>query len=99
MAPLEERLTAIEETIVSTSRRFTRERLFYALVISFLAGLSLVAALNAVSDPLGPAPASPPAAALPARPTSEAAVDEGRQNAGAAVREGVASTATSDSNR
>ena len=99
MAPIEERLTAIEETIISTSRRFTRERLFYAVVISFLAGLSLVAALNAVFDPLGPAPASPTAAALPARPTSEAAVNKDQQNAGAAVREGGASPATSDSNR
>ncbi|HEX6623888.1 MAG TPA: DUF4388 domain-containing protein [Pyrinomonadaceae bacterium] len=99
MAPIEERLTAIEETIISTSRRFTRERLFYALVISFLAGLSLVATLNAVFDPLGPAPASPTAAAFPARPTSEAAVNKDRQEAGAAVREGAAPPATSDSNR
>ena len=99
MAPIEERLTAIEETIISTSRRFTRERLFYAVVISFLAGLSLVAALNAVFDPLGPAPASPPAAALTARPTSEGAVNKEQQNAGAAVREGGASPATPNTNR
>jgi hypothetical protein len=99
MAPIEERLTAIEEAIISTSRRFTRERLFYAVVIIFLAGLSLVAALNAVFDPRGPAPASPTAAALPARPTSEAAVNKDQQNAGAAVRGGGASTATSNSNQ
>ena len=99
MAPIEERLTAIEETIISTSRRFTRERLFYALVISFLAGLSLVAALNAVFDPLGPAASSPAAAGLPARPTSEAAVNKEQQTASDAAREGGASSATSGSNQ
>jgi hypothetical protein len=64
VAPLEERLTAVEEAIVSTSRRFSRERLLYAVVIGFLSGLSLVATLNVVFDPFRPAPA--PAAGLPA---------------------------------
>jgi hypothetical protein len=69
MAPLEERLTAVEEAIVSTSRRFSRERMVYAVIIGFLAGLGLVATLNAVFDPFRPAPAT----ALPARAASDGA--------------------------
>ncbi|HEV3468005.1 MAG TPA: DUF4388 domain-containing protein [Pyrinomonadaceae bacterium] len=66
VAPLEERLTAVEEAIVSTSRRFSRERLLYAVVIGFLSGLSLVATVNVVFDPFRPDPAPAPAAAPPA---------------------------------
>ena len=65
VAPLEHRLTAVEEAIIDTSRRFSRERLIYALVISFLAGLSLVATLGAIFDPLGPKNAAPSQAVLP----------------------------------
>ncbi len=57
VAPLEHRLTAVEEAIIDTSRRFSRERLIYALVISFLAGLSLVATLGAIFGPKDSAPA------------------------------------------
>jgi hypothetical protein len=56
LAPLEERLSAVEEAIVSTSRRFSRERLVYSAVIGFLAGLCLVATLNLIFDPFRPAP-------------------------------------------
>ena len=63
MAPLEERLTAVEEAIVSTSQRFSRERLVYAVVIGFLAGLSLVATLNVIFDPFSPEPVSATGAA------------------------------------
>ena len=85
VAPLEHRLTAVEEAIIDTSRRFSRERLVYALVISFLAGLSLVATLGAFFDPFGPRGASPAqtslsnraagagAAAPPAAATTDAA--------------------------
>jgi hypothetical protein len=59
VAPLEQRLTAVEEAIIDTSRRFSRERLLYAVVISFLAGLSLVATLGAIFDPFGPQGAAP----------------------------------------
>ncbi|HEX8131272.1 MAG TPA: DUF4388 domain-containing protein [Pyrinomonadaceae bacterium] len=48
IAPLEERLTAVEEAINATSRRFSRERLIYAVVISFLVGLTLVTAIQAL---------------------------------------------------
>ncbi|MCA1565667.1 MAG: DUF4388 domain-containing protein [Acidobacteria bacterium] len=48
IAPLEERLTAVEEAINATSRRFSRERLIYAVVISFLVGLTVVTALQAL---------------------------------------------------
>lgn len=50
-APLEERLTAVEEAIISTSRRFSRERLIYTMVIGFLVGLSLITTLHVVSGP------------------------------------------------
>ena len=62
VAPLEERLTAVEEAINNTARRFSRERLVYAVVISFLAGLSLVATLGAIFYPSAP-DRTPPAAA------------------------------------
>ena len=48
LAPLEERLTAVEEAINATSRRFSRERLVYAVVISFLVGLMVVTAAQAL---------------------------------------------------
>lgn len=48
IAPLEERLTAVEAAIHATSRRFSRERLIYAVVISFLVGLTVVTALQAL---------------------------------------------------
>jgi cytoskeletal protein RodZ len=57
IAPLEERLTAVEAAVNATSRRFSRERLVYAVVISFLVGLTLVTALQALID-LRPPPAS-----------------------------------------
>ncbi|HEY0099313.1 MAG TPA: DUF4388 domain-containing protein, partial [Pyrinomonadaceae bacterium] len=56
IAPLEERLTAVEEAIDATSRRFSRERLIYAIVISFLVGLTAVTALQALLNLPGPIP-------------------------------------------
>lgn len=64
VAPLEERLTAVEEAINNTARRFSRERLVYAVVISFLAGLSLVATLGAIFYPSDTARTPPAGAAL-----------------------------------
>lgn len=46
IAPIEERLTAVEEAIITTSHRFSRERLLYAVIIGFLAGLSLITTLS-----------------------------------------------------
>jgi hypothetical protein len=62
MAPVVERLSAIEATIISTSRRFSRERLIYTLIISFLVGLMLVTALQFAYGPFfaGPAAATAP---------------------------------------
>lgn len=48
IAPLEERLTAVEEAIDATSRRFSRERMIYGVVISFLVGLMVVTAVQAL---------------------------------------------------
>ena len=50
LAPLEQRLTAVEEAIHATSRRFSRERLIYAIVISFLVGLTAVTAVQALMN-------------------------------------------------
>ncbi|HEV2763858.1 MAG TPA: DUF4388 domain-containing protein, partial [Pyrinomonadaceae bacterium] len=62
VAPLEVRLTAVEEAILTTSRRFSRERLTYAVVIGFLSGLAIVTTLGIVFDPFGPKPATQAAA-------------------------------------
>jgi len=74
-APLEERLTAVEGAIVSASNRFSRERLAYAVVISFLVGLSLITTLNVLYGPFfrKPAPAVASAAQPPAPRANEPA--------------------------
>lgn len=64
-APLEERLTAVEGAIVSASNRFSRERLAYAVVISFLVGLSLITTLNVLYGPFFRKPAPAVASAAP----------------------------------
>lgn len=64
-APLEERLTAVEGAIVTASNRFSRERLVYAVVISFLVGLSLITTLNVLYGPFFRKPAPAVAAAAP----------------------------------
>jgi hypothetical protein len=64
LAPLEERLTAIEAAIISTSRRFSRERLIYAVVISFLVGLASVVILHVVYGPFFRDSRSPTQASL-----------------------------------
>lgn len=51
LAPLEGRLLAVEGAIASTARRFSRERLTYAVVIGFLVGLSLVTTLHVLYGP------------------------------------------------
>ncbi|MCA1816149.1 MAG: DUF4388 domain-containing protein, partial [Acidobacteria bacterium] len=48
-APLEARLSAVESAIEHASRRFSRERLAYLVVISFLVGLTVMTALQAIS--------------------------------------------------
>ena len=76
LAPLEARLTAVEEAILSSSQRLSRERLVYAVVISFLVGLAAVMAYAAVFNPFQPAPATltkAASAAPPAQKTDAAA--------------------------
>lgn len=51
LAPLEERLSAVEGAIDTASRRFSRERLGYAVVIGFLVGLSFITTLNMLYGP------------------------------------------------
>lgn len=75
LAPLEGRLLAVEGTIAQTARRFSRERLAYAIVIGFLVGLCLVTTLHVLYGPFfgqraepvadngAPAVNEPPAAA------------------------------------
>ncbi len=74
-APLEERLTAVEGAIVSTSNRFSRERLVYAVVIGFLVGLSLITTLDALYGPFFRKP-KPAAAAAPPPPAPAATSKE-----------------------
>lgn len=71
-APLEERLTAVEGAIVSASNRFSRERLAYAVVISFLVGLSLITTLNVLYGPFFRKPAPAVASAAPPPPAPRA---------------------------
>jgi hypothetical protein len=75
VAPLQERLNAVEEAIVSSSRRFSRERLIYAAVISFLVGLSFITTLNVAYGPLRRArtTAAQPPPAPPANTNAAAA--------------------------
>ena len=51
LAPLEERLSAVEGAIDTAARRFSRERLVYGVVIGFLVGLSLITTLNILYGP------------------------------------------------
>jgi hypothetical protein len=51
LAPLQTRLLAVEGAIEQTSRRFSRERLVYGVVIGFLVGLSLVTTLQVLYGP------------------------------------------------
>lgn len=65
LAPLEDRLMAVEGAIAHTARRFSRERLVYAVVIGFLVGLSLVTTLHVLYGPFF-GPRAEPSADKPA---------------------------------
>jgi len=74
LAPLEERLSAVEGAIGTAALRFSRERLVYAVVIGFLVGLSFITTVNILYGPFfsrrdAAADARPPA---PSAPTQEA---------------------------
>ena len=98
IAPLEERLTAVEEAIDATSRRFSRERLIYAIVISFLVGLMIVTALQALMNLRKPHASTAGAAAsgqqLNATSATVAAAEASRTASGAAGRKGSEALAT-----
>ena len=90
VARLQERLNAVEEAIVSTSQRFSRERLIYAVVIGFLVGLSFITTLSVAYGPprrtrttaaqAAPAPPANPDAgnAQPAAADAQKAADASR---------------------
>jgi hypothetical protein len=73
-------MTAVEGAIVSASNRFSRERLVYAVVISFLVGLSLITTLNVLYGPFFRKPA-PAAAAVTAPPPAPAPAAPGKETA------------------
>ena len=86
MPPLEERLTAVEAAINATSHRFSRERLIYGLIISFLIGLTMITALPALLDT-----PKPPANGEAARAASAVPIkQEGEGVAASVEREGSA---------
>ena len=92
IAPLEERLTAVEQAIDATSRRFSRERLVYAVVISFLVGLMVVTALQALVNLRRPLASTTGATAssrqLAAAGDTANGVEAARATSAAAVKKG-----------
>ena len=93
LAPLEGRLAAVEDAISHASRRFSRERLAYAVVIGFLVGLSFITTLNILYGPFFAGRADDGAAqsAADAKETGAApAAVRGQGDAAAAVRGGGA---------
>jgi Domain of unknown function (DUF4388) len=97
VAPLQERLTAVEEAIVSTSRRFSRERLIYTCVIGFLVGLSLVTTLAVAFGPLRFGRTTP-AQATPA-PVVKSAADVQPTATPASTQERVGSAQSPNTNQ
>ena len=101
LAPLEERLSAVEGAIDTASRRFSRERLAYAVVIGFLVGLSLITTLNMLYGPFfngrdaAVAAAAPPATAAD-KPQAVANTQD-TNPAHAGVRQGAGPAAGADS--
>ena len=75
LAPLEGRLLAVEGAIANTARRFSRERLVYAVVIGFLVGLSLVTTLHVLYGPFFGRRAEPAAAAPAVKEQAAAAAE------------------------
>lgn len=75
LAPLEDRLSAVEGAIAKSARRFSRERLVYAVVIGFLVGLSVVTTLHVLYGPFfgrrAESAADAPAAQTDAAPAAE----------------------------
>lgn len=99
LAPLEDRLSAVEGAISNTARRFSRERLVYAVVIGFLVGLSLVTTLHVLYGPFtrqrADTLADQPAATAPAPVVNEqpAAQPAPAQNSNASAEASTAEPA------
>ena len=90
IAPLEQRLVAVEAAITSASRRFSRERLLYGSVIGFLIGLILLALVQTFYDPRPTQTAAPSAGAAATQAPNAVAAgggarDEAAQAAAAAT--------------
>ena len=91
VAPLEQRLTAVEGAIFKASRRFSRERLVYAVVIGFLVGLSFITTLSILNGPLvgtratGAAQATSAHNAPPQSAATASDVGTGREQGGVAA--------------
>ena len=81
LAPLEDRLQAVEGAIAHTARRFSRERLVYAVVIGFLVGLSVVTTLHVLYGPFFGQRAEPAATAPAAKEQTAAAEAQPTPNA------------------
>ncbi|HEY0082276.1 MAG TPA: DUF4388 domain-containing protein, partial [Pyrinomonadaceae bacterium] len=98
IAPLEERLTAVEEAIDATSRRFSRERLIYGVVISFLVGLMVVTGVQALINLRKPlthaAGANAPNQKLIAASGTKGGVEASRAASAATVKKGDEGVAT-----
>ncbi|HVG28381.1 MAG TPA: DUF4388 domain-containing protein [Pyrinomonadaceae bacterium] len=104
-APLEARLDAVESAIVSASRRFSRERLIYLMVIAFLSGLASITALQVIFTPRESSPAAGvaqtnPKPAAADTPGGAAAADAARTTAdAAATTQGAGATARVETGR
>ena len=95
IAPLEERLASVEAAITVASRRFSRERLIYAGVISFLGALIIGTLLQVLYNFPAQNQAAPVAAASQQSPQAEVA--EPAATTAAAPQQGeVAQAATAD---
>jgi cytoskeletal protein RodZ len=93
-APLEARLSAVEAAIEHTSRRFSRERMIYAVVISFLIGLTAITALQAIIDLRRRA--SAPAVTQTAQSAPKPEATGPTNNAVNATNEATGATSTTD---
>ena len=104
IAPLEERLIAVETAITTASRRFSRERLIYAAVISFLGALVIGTLLQVLYNFPAQSQPAPAAAALTqslkpqdAKPAAPPAAQPQGEAAQVATADGAASGAAATS--
>lgn len=94
VAPLQQRLSAVEDAINHTARRFSRERLIYAVIIGFLAGLCITTTLSAIF--VSPSSRQAPVAQAASAPNADP--DRRQEAAGQTVR-GATSQQPSNANQ